>query len=114
LAGLTEEVTIDSFDEKLVCHVHRTAYDSAAGLGVLHIGAGECADMAGCIQHFKRVDPSIRQINVIAGGFLSMRYLWADDRWVATENPPPPRPARSGLRPAVVATFAGDGRVTFA
>jgi hypothetical protein len=105
---------MDGFDEVLVCNVHRTAYDSAAGLGVLHIGAGECVDMAGCIQHFKSVDPRVRQIIVIAGGFPSTQYLWADDQWVATENPPPPRPARSGSKSAVVAAFASDGQVTFA
>ncbi|WP_431300637.1 hypothetical protein [Tabrizicola sp. BL-A-41-H6] len=101
------------YDEMLMCHVYRTAYDPVAGVGIVHIGAAECADMSGCIHHFQPDRPNIKQIDVIAGGFPVTKYVLAYDRWVATYIPPPPRPARERRQPAVVAAHTDrDGNVT--
>ena len=88
---------MEHYNETMQCHVHGVEYHLATGLGVVQIGAGECADMSGCTDYLVRNYPGIQQIDVVAGGVRDIRYFLSDGQWKVNLYQPPPRKPRSAL-----------------
>ena len=69
---------------ELQCDVLKLQYDFIMLEGTLDMPEGNCCDMRGCIDLFKKIDPRVSRISTFAGGVQDTAYrLNADGRWIA-------------------------------
>ena len=71
------------YHPELACTVHGVCYDFATQTGTLAMDEMNCADMAGAIAFFSRIDPSVKTIATIAGGRDDTTYRRRGGEWVA-------------------------------
>jgi hypothetical protein len=72
------------FSEMVKTPVNNIAYDFRARRGAVHMPAGCCTDMQGCIEMFTGFAPDIVEINTFSGGKADTSYKRrADGEWVA-------------------------------
>lgn len=55
------------WNECLVCHVCRLAYNFVEKTGELWLPNGHCCDMSGCIELFQRIDEDVQKITTYSG-----------------------------------------------
>ncbi|UNK36556.1 hypothetical protein MNR02_08515 [Shinella sp. H4-D48] len=70
------------YQPELACAVHGLSYDFTARTGILVMAEDHCADMAGAIALFQRIDPEVNTIATIAGGRDETRYRRRGSEWV--------------------------------
>lgn len=74
---------LPTWSEDLQCMVLRLEYSFRAEEGWLHLRAGDCCDMTGCIALFQRVDPNVKTIITMSGKVPDTAYRKLHDGWVA-------------------------------
>lgn len=75
------------FDDGVQCFVVKLEYDFKSKAGVLYLEEHSCTDMRGCIDLFKKIDPSVTSIQTIAGKRRDTWYIFANDKWQARATP---------------------------
>jgi hypothetical protein len=70
-------------NEELVCTARQLIYDVEEQRGFIYVAAGFCTDMSGAIWLFKRVDPHVREVIVVAGGEVDTIYTKLGQKWRA-------------------------------
>jgi hypothetical protein len=96
-------------NNELVCAARQLIYDVEERRGFIYVAAGFCTDMSGAIWLFKRVDPHVREVIVVAGGEVDTIYtqlgqMWRaavltqDGEWRVGEPAPFDRPRSGGAR----------------
>jgi len=68
---------------ELMCEVRSLSYDFTARTGILVMAEDHCADMAGAIALFQRIDPNVQTIKTIAGDVPDTAYRRRGAAWVA-------------------------------
>jgi len=71
------------FRDDVQCFVQKLTYDFKTRIGVLVLEDNSCTDMSGCIQLFKKIDPSVEAIQTIAGNRKDTTYRLVDEKWQA-------------------------------
>ena len=71
------------FHPRLQCGVDRIEYDFRSAKGSLHLRAGDCCDMKGCIELFAAIDPEVQAIDTFSGEKSDTRYWRQDGEWHA-------------------------------
>jgi hypothetical protein len=71
------------YHSELQCAVRGICYDFATQTGTLATAENNCADMAGAIALFTRIDSNVRTIATIAGGRDDTTYRRRGGEWVA-------------------------------
>jgi hypothetical protein len=84
------------WSELLVCGVKTIEYQPALQLGVLRMPAGNCCDMSGCIELFRRLDLGVRRIETFSGDVRDTRYERDDNgTWRAMRDDKQPKGAHT-------------------
>jgi hypothetical protein len=71
------------WSEMLKTAVNNVAYDYRACRGTVHMPAGCCTDMQGCIDLFTGFAPDVIEINTFAGGKADTSYRRTGNTWSA-------------------------------
>lgn len=68
---------------ELQSNVVAVGYNFERRLGQLHMAENHCADMAGAIEFFSRIDPAVKTILTYAGGVDDTAFHRRGEEWVA-------------------------------
>lgn len=68
---------------ELQCSIVALNYNFERRLGHVHMAENHCADMAGAIEFFSRIDPAVRTILTFSGGVDDTAYHRRGEEWVA-------------------------------
>lgn len=71
------------FDDRLMCFLDSLTYDFKTHTGTLHVTAGGCCDMTGCIKLFKSINPMVCKILVYSGAEEDTSYRKDGNKWLA-------------------------------
>jgi hypothetical protein len=79
-------VTWSARSRVLQCHWESIAV-CGQGLVIFHLPAGNCVDMAGCIQIAEMLDPYVLTIATVVAGKLDTSYVKTDEwrAWTADQ-----------------------------
>lgn len=69
------------FHPGMVTTVRRVAYDFATHTGELHMPAGCCCDMTGCVRYFGRIGRGVKLIRCFAGDVHRYNYERTGKQW---------------------------------
>lgn len=83
---------VGSTARKLVCWPERLEYDFVTHTGKLHLSAGGCCDMIGCISTFEVIDLEVGRIDTYSGDEPDIIYIKRPTGW---ESYDPPRSTKS-------------------
>jgi hypothetical protein len=67
----------------LMCHALALHYDFDKQAGRLWMPEGECCDMAGCIDAFKKIDEGVKSIATFSGDRTDTTYVLFSKGWEA-------------------------------
>jgi N6-adenosine-specific RNA methylase IME4 len=85
---VTKRQPINNPDDMMKCHVKNVFYDFVAKAGIVHLPAGECVDMEGCINYFWNIDHDVRFIATFAGDFVDTCYERVRWGWIVAIDGP--------------------------
>jgi hypothetical protein len=75
------------YHPELQCSVFGLSYDFVAKQGALQMAEGNACDMDGCIAVFRRIDPSVKAIQTVAGDASDTSYRLVGKEWKASLPP---------------------------
>jgi hypothetical protein len=67
----------------LLCEVLSFSYNFETKEGRLDMPIGNCCDMNGCINLFKKIDSGVREVKTFSGGILDASYSGIATGWEA-------------------------------
>jgi hypothetical protein len=70
---------MSKLDEQLQCEAYRLDYNCKTKIGHLYMAEGDCCDMVGCIQRFRKIDSEVREIRTYAGAVKDTFYQRNDE-----------------------------------
>lgn len=71
------------YNEQLKCGLTKYAYDFPTQYGELYFPEGDCCDMTGAIEFFKKIDKDVSLIVTFSGEKADTSYRKGRDSWYA-------------------------------
>jgi hypothetical protein len=85
--GISDQRGAAPYSSDFQAFVKSLTYDFENTAGRLEMVEGDCCDMDGCVELFKRLDERVQRIETYAGGQWHATYVVRDGDWEALPGP---------------------------